>query len=79
MILLILLDGSPFLIIGNFIEGIIFIMIILPPTTRNVGGIINLMTTQKHISYSTLTANKGSNIKFIFTINNKQSAKDYNK
>ena len=36
MILLILLDGSPFLIIGNFIEGIIFIMIILPPTTRNV-------------------------------------------
>jgi len=38
MILLILLDGSPFLIIGNFIEGIIFIMIILPPTTRNVEG-----------------------------------------
>ena len=36
MILLILLDGSPFLIIGNFIEGIIFIMIILPPTMRNV-------------------------------------------
>jgi len=36
MILLILLDGSPFLIIGNFIEGIIFIMIILPPTTRYV-------------------------------------------
>ena len=40
MILLILLDGSPFLIIGNFIEGIIFIMIILPPTTRNVEGLI---------------------------------------
>jgi len=36
MILLILSDGSPFLIIGNFIEGIIFIMITLPPTTRNV-------------------------------------------
>ena len=36
MILLILLDGSPFLIIGNFIEGIIFITAILPPTTRNV-------------------------------------------
>ena len=30
----------PFLIIGNFIEGIIFIMIILPPTTRNVEFII---------------------------------------
>ena len=36
MILLILLDGSPFLIIGNFIEGIIFITIIQPPTARNV-------------------------------------------
>ena len=36
MILLILLDGSPFLIIGNFIEGIIFIMIILPTIVRNV-------------------------------------------
>ena len=36
MILLILLDGSPFLIIGNFIEGTIFIMIILPPATMNV-------------------------------------------
>ena len=38
MILLILLDGSPFLIIGNFIEGIIFIMINLQPTTRDVEG-----------------------------------------
>ena len=41
MILLILLDESPFLIIGNFIEGIIFIMIILPPTTRDVEGLIS--------------------------------------
>ena len=40
MILLILLDGSPFLIIGNFIEGIIFIIIIQPPTTRNVEGLL---------------------------------------
>jgi len=38
MILLILLDRSPFLIISNFIEGIIFIMIILLPITRNVEG-----------------------------------------
>ena len=38
MILLILLDGSPFLIIGNFIEGIIFIMINLQPTTSDVEG-----------------------------------------
>ena len=36
MILLILLDGSPFLIIGNFIEGIIFIMITLPPNSKNI-------------------------------------------
>ena len=38
MILLILLDGYPFLIIGNFIEGIIFIMITLQPTARDVEG-----------------------------------------
>ena len=45
MILLILLDGSPFLIIGNFIEGIIFIMIILPPTTRNVEKLYSIITS----------------------------------
>ena len=40
MILLILLDGSPFLIIGNFIEGIIFIMIIPPPTSKNYSTLV---------------------------------------
>jgi len=42
MILLILLDGSPFLIIGSFIEGIIFITIVQPPTERNVEVKINI-------------------------------------
>ena len=37
------------------------------------------MTTQKHISYSAFTADKRSNIKFIFTINNKQPTKQNNK
>ena len=37
------------------------------------------MTTQKHISYSALTADKRSDIKLVFPINNKQSAKDDNK
>ena len=58
MILLILLDGSPFLIIGNFIEGIIFIMIILPPTTKNVDQKIGSQVI--HIVYtSTLLRNYG--------------------
>ena len=37
------------------------------------------MTTKKHISYSAFTADKRSDIKFIFAINNKQPAKDDNK
>ena len=49
MILLILLDGSPFLIIGNFIEGIIFIMIILPPITRDVEEELFLMLDYKQL------------------------------
>ena len=52
---------------------------ILPPTTRHVEGIVSLMTTQKHISYSARATFKRSDVKLVFTIYNKQSAKDYNK
>ena len=51
MILLILLDGSPFLIIGNFIEGIIFIMIILPPTMRNVESKANIILQNQEYQF----------------------------